>query len=82
LALAISDSTESYSSSDISEVITGIFTAMSNVEMSLNNYLNQRDTYLTADFTSANELPAYYDTDPENFWTNTRKLSISLFLLF
>ncbi len=37
----------------------------------LSNYLNKRDTYLDSDFTESNVPATQYDTDLENFWTQT-----------
>ncbi len=39
----------------------------------LSNYLNLRDTYLLLDYMDSIELQTNYDTDLENFWTQTSK---------
>lgn len=39
----------------------------------LSNYLNGRASNLNSDLSSATSLPAVYDTDIENFWTNISK---------
>ena len=37
----------------------------------MSNYLNKRETYLDSDFTESNVPATQYDTDLENFWTQT-----------
>jgi len=37
----------------------------------LSNYLNSRETYLESDYLISTAPAATYDTDLENFWTQT-----------
>jgi len=42
-----------------------------------------REPYLTSDFAASTALPTIYDTDLENFWTQTSNILImSIFMLF
>ena len=45
----------------------------------LSNYLNLRETYLDSDFLISTAPATSYDTDLENFWTQTSKNLISTF---
>jgi len=40
----------------------------------LSKYLNMRQPYLYSDFLQSTSLPAIYDTDLENFWTQKSKI--------
>ena len=40
---------------------------------SLSDYLNERGSLLNLDYISSISLPEQYDTDLENFWTQTSK---------
>jgi hypothetical protein len=40
----------------------------------LSNYLNLRETYLANDFSVTTQSDVAYDTDLENFWTQTSEI--------
>ncbi len=44
-----------------------------NLKKGLSNYLNLRETYLDSDFLISTAPATSYDTDLENFWTQTSK---------
>ncbi len=55
--------------------------SISKLKKGLSNYLNLREPYLVLDFMESTKLPVNYDTDLENFWTQTSKFWKSSIML-
>ena len=70
LTQALNKFTSSSSVEELKQAVVSIASLIGNVNSGLSIYLNKRDTYINSDYNSAVDLPMYYDTDVENFWTN------------
>ena len=44
----------------------------------MSNFLNMREPYLSSDFLEATSLPAAYDTDLENYWTQKSNRNLEI----
>ena len=55
---------------DLKHAASGIMGAMGNIQGGVNDALAGRATVLESDIETANALPAEFDADIENYWTN------------
>ena len=55
---------------EVKKASVALVSAIGNVNSGLSNYLNGRESFLSSDYRQATQLPEYYDTDLENYWTN------------
>jgi hypothetical protein len=53
---------------------SGFISVLGNIRSGLSNFLNLRENFLKVDFAASSSLPLVYDTDLENFWTQTSKI--------